>query len=268
MTAVLAAAEWPTNAELIADVARLGYLRDTDHVLDPTYELGVWWQQWRPEKLTAHYRAQDGSDFRHLPHPDGAFDAVAFDPPYVCPGGRKTSTIKAMHRRYGMAEGGYEDPDFRTPDQLQAIINDGLTEMHRLVRRSQFKKMHRNAPNGIVLVKCKDYIWSGQYFPGAHNTLAHALSLGFVLEDRFEFIGDPGPQPTVNPDGTPREQKHARRNHSTLLVLRKPTPSKRGQPRPSLDGNRTSPHRHTHPVPIPQPETLLAAAPAVEVTVE
>ena len=242
---ILAAFAWPTNAELIADCHTLGYLRDGDHVLDPTFENGVWWKAWRPEKLTTHHRAEDGSDFRSLPYPDGTFDAVAYDPPYVCPGGRKTSTIKEMHDRYGMNEGGFEDPAFSTPAELQALINEGLTEMHRLARPSQFKKLHPTAPNGVVLVKVKDYIWSGQFFPGTHHTLVHALTLGFTIEDRFEMFGDPGPQPLTRPVcancGYRRrktdtaclkcgeeetadlliDQVHARRNLSTLFVLRR-----------------------------------------------
>lgn len=211
---ILAATRWASNAELILDCHRLGYLRDHDHVLDPTYEKGTWWKAWRPEKLTAHHRAKDGSDFRSLDYPDGTFSAIAYDPPYVCPGGRRTSTIQPMFDRYGMNEGGAADPDFRTPAELQAVINDGLTEMHRLVAPSLLKKLHRGANNGVVLVKCKDYIWSGTYWMGTHLTLTHALSLGFVLEDRFEHIGEPGPQSQTT-------QCHARRNLSTLFVLRK-----------------------------------------------
>ena len=39
---------WPTNAAMIADVARLGYLKDTDVILDPTYGKGAWWRVWAP----------------------------------------------------------------------------------------------------------------------------------------------------------------------------------------------------------------------------
>src|SRR4051812_37758885 len=106
---ILAADTWASNALLIEAVHKLGYLRVTDHVLDPTYEKGTWWKTWRPPLLTPHPRAVDGTDFRSLPHQDAAFDAIAFDPPYVCPGGRSTSNIKEMHDRYGMNEGGCED---------------------------------------------------------------------------------------------------------------------------------------------------------------
>lgn len=212
---VLAADRWASNGHLISVCQQLGYLRAADMVLDPTYENGTWWKVWRPPILTTHHRAVDGTDFRSLPYPDASFDAIAFDPPYVCPGGRATSTINEMFDRYGMNEGGAADPEFRTPAELQDIINAGLTEMYRLVRPSQRRALHPSGPNGVVLAKCKDYIWSGQLWPGTHYTLTHALSLGFVLEDRFEHIGNPGPQSQTT-------QKHARRNLSTLFVLRKP----------------------------------------------
>lgn len=195
---VVAAGNWPTNGHLIADVHRLGYLLDDDHVLDPTYERGTWWKEWRPEKLTTHHRATDGSDFRSLPYPDGTFDAIAYDPPYVAKGGRTTSGIPEMDARYGQVD--YP----ATPALLQELIDDGLTEMHRLVK-----------PSGIVLVKCQDYISSGKRWLGRHWTLSHALALGFECVDQFEHLHPPGPQPPG------RRQVHARNNHSTLFVLRR-----------------------------------------------
>jgi hypothetical protein len=94
--------------------------------------------------------------------------------------------------------------------------------MWRLVRPSAVQTLDPHRPNGVVLVKCKDYIWSGRLFPGTHHTLVHAIELGFTLEDRLEHLSGTGPQPKTNPDGSARGQFHARRNLSTLLVLRKP----------------------------------------------
>lgn len=194
----MAATRWATNAHLIADCARLGYLRAEWITLDPTYGSGTWWKQWRPDLLTVHNRDLDGSDFRSLPcWDDNTFDAIAYDPPYVSKGGRATSGIKEMDRRYGQ-----EDAP-ATPALLQDLINDGLTEMARIVK-----------PKGIVLVKCQDYISSGKLWIGTHHTLCHALDLGFTVIDRMEMVTSPRPQP---PD---RRQVHARRNLSTLLVFR------------------------------------------------
>jgi tRNA G10 N-methylase Trm11 len=197
---VIAAHAWPSNAELIADVAQLGYLRITDHVLDPTYGRGVWWKKWRPEKLTTHDLTIDHVDFRELPHPDGTFDAVAFDPPYVCVGGRATTGMPDFHARFGLTDAP------RTPKLLQAMNDEGLVEMRRVVDSG-----------GIVLTKCQDYIWGGKFFAGTHYTLTHAIALGFELVDRFERT-----QPNPRPQPKSVQQQHARRNLSTLFVLRAP----------------------------------------------
>ena len=192
---VLAAHTWKTNAELIADCHLLGYLRDKDRVLDATYGRGVWWNQWRPAGLVGHM-----DNFMELPYPDGYFDAATFDPPYVSPGGRKTSTVDDFNDRYGL----HRTP--KSPAGLQAVINDGL-----LLVSSKVK------PRGIVLVKCMDYVSSGKLWLGTHYTLTHAInSLNMEVVDRMEHIGRPRPQP----EG--RRQVHARRNLSTLFVLRNP----------------------------------------------
>ena len=195
---VLAASRWSDNAALVADCARLGYLRKDWRTLDPTYGRGNWWTRWQPDELVAHDKfTLDGVDFTALPEPNDAFDAATYDPPYVCVGGRKTSGIEEMYYSYGLLEAP------TTPAALQQLINAGLSEMYRVVR-----------PEGIVLCKCQDYISSGKLWPGTHFTLVHALSLGFLLIDRLEHVGDARPQPGG------RRQVHARRNLSTLFVLK------------------------------------------------
>lgn len=198
---VLAAHRWATNAELIADVAQLGYLRKEWVTLDPTYGRGVWWKKWRPDNLVTHDIAQDGVDFRALPEDDKTFDAVAFDPPYVSVGGRKTTGMPDFHERYGL----HVAPT--SPQGLQYVIEDGIDEMRRVLK-----------PKGILLVKCQDYISSGKYWAGTYETHDYAIGWGhFELIDRFERIQpNPRPQPSRN-----RRQVHARRNLSTLLVFKK-----------------------------------------------
>lgn len=71
-----------TNADLIVHLRSLGYLRDTDRVLDPTYGKGAFWTTWRPKLLTWHDLRLDGQDFRALPYDDRVFDSCTFDPPY------------------------------------------------------------------------------------------------------------------------------------------------------------------------------------------
>ncbi len=186
---VLAAYAWPSNAELIADVASL-YLDPEVPTLDPTYGRGIWWKTWRPVTMVAHDIATlDGVDFRSLPHGDGEFRQIAFDPPYVCVGGRETTGMADLHDRFGLTNAP------KTPDGVQQLIYDGLDEMYRVLARK-----------GILLVKCQDYVTSGKLWPGTHLTLNYALTIGLSLVDRFEHIAGVRPQPSG------RRQVHARRN--------------------------------------------------------
>lgn len=245
---VLAAHKWNTNADLIVDLVRMKYLRKEWLTLDPTFGDGNWWTHWQPDVLVKHdlYKLDD-VDFRALPHPDSTFDVCVYDPPYVVPGGRETSTIKEMHDAYGM------DGDFKNPAELQELINAGLREMWRVVKRPIRAKQR----GGLVLVKCANYVWSGRLNLGAHDTLNYALGLGFKVEDWFTHVGGVRPQPggrthkcgrckasgvvadyegsaiecpACGGDGRiPTEQQHARQNASTLYVLRRgwdPKPEK------------------------------------------
>lgn len=197
MKPVMAADTWRTNADLVADLRRLGYLDDDHRVLDPTYGRGKWWTKWRPADFTSSDQ-RTGVDFRDLPHDDDTFDVVTFDPPYVCKGGRTTSTIPDFDDRYGLADAP------RTAAALQALIDDGLAECARVTK-----------PGGRVLVKCQDYVSSGGLWLGVNRTIDAAQRLGLVVEDVLHHLRRPGPQPPH------RRQVHARRNLSTLLVLKK-----------------------------------------------
>jgi hypothetical protein len=83
---VLAIQSYPTNAELIYAVAKLGYIRPDDRVIDVTYGRGTWWKRYRPANFVTNDLGKGHPkirfDFRRAPFPDGAFDVVAYDPPY------------------------------------------------------------------------------------------------------------------------------------------------------------------------------------------
>lgn len=190
----MAAQSWPTNADLIADVAHL-YFDPVETILDVTYGRGNWWKKYHPPVLLAHdLYTLDGVDFRELPEATDAVEVVAFDPPYVSMGGRETSTIEDFTDRYGMLLAP------RTPTDLRAYIRAGLDECARVASH-------------LIIVKCQDYISSGTYQPATHWLLEDAGKMGLSLVDRFEHITRPRPQPPG------RRQVHARRNLSTLFVL-------------------------------------------------
>lgn len=193
------------NAELLREASRLWFDASSDVVLDVTYGRGKWWSHVRPLHLVTHDKfTLDGVDFRRLPEASCSVDVVAFDPPYVSPGGRGTSTVGDFNDRYGLVD----VP--RTPLETQNMIGKGVRESHRVLRKG-----------GRLLVKCSDYVSSGKFFPGHQLTVLGAVEVGFEQVDEFVHWTGTGPQPKTNLDGTPRRQVHSRRSHSFLCVFRK-----------------------------------------------
>lgn len=199
MSPVMAISTAKNNAELIVECRALGYLRDDWSTLDPTYGLGRFWTLWRPPALTAHdldpEKAPHGQqDFTDLPYSRGTFDAVVFDPPYKLNG---TGGSHWSDESYGVA-GPYEPWQDR-----MALCRAGITEASRVLRS-----------DGMLLVKCQDQVCSGKVRWQTIDFTNHAVTLGFRLVDMLHLQSY-----RAQPEG--RRQVHARRNYSTLLVLRK-----------------------------------------------
>ena len=196
---VLAFHAWPSNAELIADCARLGYLRPEWRTLDCTYGFGTFWKAWRPDHLTGCDLIPEKSplgesvDFRFLPWPDRYFDAVVFDPPYKLNG----TPTDEVDGRYGVHVA-------TTREERMALIRDGLTECARVLGA------------GYLLMKCQDQVNGGRVRWQTIEFTNHAQTLGLELVDRFDMLGH-----RAQPPG--RRQVHARRNSSTLLVFQRET---------------------------------------------
>lgn len=195
---ILAAQPWPNNAAMIADCARMGYLRKEWLTLDPTYGKGNFWTEWQPtclhksDKFTCKpglFRYND--DFTALQWSDRSFDAVVFDPPYKFNGTPSSPDIP-----YGVHE------PTRWQDRLQ-LMKDGVVECARVLK-----------PKGYLLVKCMDQVVSGKVVWQTDHMTATAINAGCVKVDRLDFLTSPRPQPHSR-------QLHARRNYSTLLIFRK-----------------------------------------------
>jgi len=195
---VLAIDKWRTNAELIADCAKLGYLRDDWITLDPTYGEGTFWNAWRPRELVGYdldpAKSMTGTsiDFRdlHWLH-DREFPAVVFDPPYKLNG----TPDPEVDGRYGV------DTPTRWQDRME-LCRAGIRECARVLG------------DGYLLVKCQDQVCSGKVRWQTHDFTVVAASCGLGLVDRFDFLSY-RPQPSV------RRQVHARRNSSQLLVFKR-----------------------------------------------
>lgn len=191
---IYAAHPWPTNAHLIADVAKLGYLNYDWFTLDPTYGKGNFWSVWRPNPEKFIYDdkyTRNGHDFRDLPWLNGTFDAVVFDPPYKLNG-----TPSHPDKAYGVHIA------TRWQDRID-LMKRGQKECARVLK-----------PGGYLLSKCQDQVVSGKVVWQTDIMTAQGIHDGLVKVDRLDILTRPRPQPHAR-------QMHARRNYSTLLVFRK-----------------------------------------------
>lgn len=199
------------NGPLLATAAQL-WIRAVDRVLDVTYGRGAFWADYRPPLLDWHDITIDAVDFRSLPEADATYDVVVFDPPYIPQGGRDTSTLNrrlgagpnvrepnGFLERYGLVDGP------RTVPEIEALFAAGMKEASRVLR-----------PGGRLLVKCMDYVCSGQYVAARHFVVTTALELGLRQVDEFVHYSGLGPQPLRD------VQKHSRRAHSFLCVFQVP----------------------------------------------
>jgi len=184
-----------TNADLMAAVAPY-YLNGS--VCDVTYGEGKWWERFTPDPFTRHdlYKV-DGVDFRALPEADGTYDAVCFDPPYIPTGGYETSTVRQFHDGFGLRQ--------HTRQDLWRLIEDGLAECARVLKST-----------GYIIVKCCDFVSSGQFWLWHFDVMKHAETMDLVCHDLIIHHTGSGPG-----GWNIFEPKRARRHHSYLLVFTK-----------------------------------------------
>ena len=188
---------WPTNGDLIADVAKLYDFGES--VLDATYGRGRFWIKYRPPALVTNdldpdAEADNHYDFRRLPWPNQSFDTVVFDPPYKLSG---TPALGDFDDRYGLSR-----PQ-RWQDRME-MIADGAWECARVAKN-------------LLLVKCQDQVVAGKV-RWQTLTVIEAVAPVMELVDRFDMLGGSRPQPGNRP------QRHARGRGSTLLVFRRRRP--------------------------------------------
>jgi hypothetical protein len=184
------------NAELIADLAQLGYLPEP--VIDVTYGKGRFWKLYRPEKLVTNdldpiSDSMLHHDFTNFPAPDRLFATVVFDPPYKLNGTASQGGPATSDDDYGV--GG----DYRTPAERHDLMRRGMTEAARMARE-------------FVIVKCMDQVVSGRIHWQTDMMTEHGRTIGLNKIDTLHVYGY-----RTQPAG--RRQVHAHRDYSTALVF-------------------------------------------------
>jgi hypothetical protein len=221
MNRVNAYGTWNTNAELIADIAKLRYL--DGRVLDPTWGLGNFWTIFKPRKLVAHdLFTLDGIGIYdlHRYHRKQSFDTVIVDPPYRLNG----KPDPAFDGRYGTQK--------RTSvaKRMELVYDCAIAA-------ATYSRQY-------AIVKVMDQVVSGNVRWQTREVTNVVEDEGFRLIDRFDMLGG-RPQPSKRTrkcavcrgtgvgdvldrvdcdvcNGTgrvPSNQQHANRNASTALVF-------------------------------------------------
>jgi hypothetical protein len=191
-----------TNAQAVADLARLGILRREDVTLDLTVGPNAgFWTKWRPDSLSTNdidldVKADLHVDVRDMRVDDGLghwkpgyWDVVAWDPPY---GYRGTSRL-ASDATYGLAR------DYQTPDQIDALLIDGMRIACDLARR-------------VALVKCQDQNIASHFRDQSGFVTEAARAHGATVIQKL-YIAVRREQPAG------KKQRNVWGYHSVLLVL-------------------------------------------------
>ena len=134
------------NSDLIAAAIKLHLRMASPLFADVTYGPGVFWRRANGVRLIASdIRPLPGiavqADFQALPYRDAAFDGLVLDPPYV----HHPATHHTTERYNSGTTDGMDH------DGILNLYRAGIAEAARVLK-----------PDGILLIKCKDEVESGQ----------------------------------------------------------------------------------------------------------
>lgn len=188
------------NDFLIAQVARL-YFRPGDRIADVTFGKGVFWRaidvtqyDFQPsDLLTVPDRPYN---FRNLPYRSEVFDVHVFDPPYMH---NPKPGSYLDYKNYATTRG------FSHEDIIQ-LYRDGMIEGCRILK-----------PGGLMLVKCKDQIESGQQRM-SHIAIHDIAVNDLQMEVQDLFVLTQKNSPMIQFLQAPQ---HAKKNHGYLWVFKK-----------------------------------------------
>jgi len=197
-----------TNADVFEKVLRL-HVPKGSRIADVTFGQGVFWRR-IPLK---DYRLvpsdiQSGVDCRNLPYPNGSFDAIVLDPPYMEGLFRRSrchlagaGTHSAFRTYYSNGEETNGGPKYH-----QAVLDlyfKAGKEAYRVLRSE-----------GILIVKCQDEVSANTQRLTHVEIINEYERIGFYTKDLFVVVRPNRPAVTRI-----KGQVHARKNHSYFLVF-------------------------------------------------
>ena len=167
--------------------------------LDPTYGRGNFYRKIQKPKMCFDISpgpdlAADvkKADVRDLPIEDESVKSIIFDPPFLCGGGLNG----LMAGKYGY---------LKAPQDVWRLYWQAMCEFKRILK-----------PQGIIVVKCQDFIHGrNQYFSHV-VVMNYAVKLGFYPKDLFILLSKTRPRSWNH-----KNQNHARKFHSYFWVFGK-----------------------------------------------
>ena len=193
------------NAEIFPHVLSL-YVQAGAKIADITYGKGVFWKNVRRDRYElVATDIKHGVDCRHLPYADRSFDCVVFDPPYMHTPGGTAHEGHQNYESYYKNNGTGNGTDKKYHEAVLDLYFQGSSEAWRVLR-----------PGGVLIVKCQDEVCACKQRLTHVELINYLTESMFVAEDLFVLM-------RTNRPGVSRvlRQRHARKNHSYFLVLRK-----------------------------------------------
>jgi len=194
-----------TNAEAIRDAAVLGYIKADRPTIDVTYGYGKFWTLWEPN-ADVFLRGDlnpakspdfpDGLDATNTGLESGRFHSTIIDAAYQLNGTSTGAGPSAKDEAYGV------EGEYRPVKQVHQLMEDMLVEGHRITERGGHILFKCQAQNNAGRVRWQDRMFAD--FAERELGMWHVGTL-FVEGWRAQ----------------PREQRTARMNYSSLLILQR-----------------------------------------------
>jgi tRNA G10 N-methylase Trm11 len=174
------------------------YLRGK--VADVTYATGAFWRKAKRQFTLLRSDLSSGVDLRRLPYAAASLDGLICDPPFFRHSLTAYLHAPQMERSYGLS--------------TAPKSHSGILELYFGAGKEALRVLRHG---GYLVLKCQDEVAGGRQRFTHIELLLLIEKLGFRAVDLFVLV-----QKRVLPISRGNQQRFARKNHSYILVFRKP----------------------------------------------